>query len=60
MAKDRHFDKRDCSATGATQKIACSLFGPDWEEIRRVPTKDLDDVTERCKRCGLERPQPKW
>lgn len=58
MSKDIHFDKRDCLADSAIAKLACAVFGPDWEEVGRVQTTSLDMVTERCTRCGLERPEP--
>lgn len=58
MSKDIHFNKRDCLADNTIAKLACTVFGPDWEEIARVRTASLDMVTERCKRCGLERPKP--
>lgn len=58
MGKDIHFNKRDCLANSVIDKLACTVFGPDWEEIGRVQTTSLDMVTERCKRCGLERQKP--
>ncbi|WP_426211117.1 hypothetical protein [Massilia sp. TWP1-3-3] len=60
MTKDIHFEKKDCLAVKPLNKLACALNGPDWESIRITPTSSLDEVTERCKRCRLERLQPKW
>lgn len=60
MSKDVHFDKKDCLAKSALDKLACTLTGPDWEEVGTNMTSSLDDVTEKCKRCGLERIRPHW
>jgi hypothetical protein len=60
MSKDIHFDEKDCLAANALDKLACALTGPNWEKIRDTPTSSLDDVTERCKRCGFERIRPHW
>jgi hypothetical protein len=60
MGNDIYFRNEDCQAKGIIEKLACRLKGPAWKETGRVQTQDLDDVTEKCKRCGFERPQPKW
>lgn len=60
MGKDIYSRHEECQAKGIIEKLACRLKGPAWREIGRVHTRDLDDVTEKCDRCGLERLQPKW
>jgi hypothetical protein len=37
------------------KKLICLIFGHQWRETGRDTGGDVDNVTQKCGRCGTER-----